>query len=85
MIQAGIMSMIGALLLTVGVTLALINVYPAAFLLSNETSLLPGWSMWLVPAVDPLCYWLGYRFWMYGVNKYQGVRIDAGFIFTRGC
>jgi ABC-2 type transport system permease protein len=60
------------ILLTVGIPFAFINFYPAAFLLSNETALLPGGAMWIVPAVGPVCYWLGYRFWMYGANKYQG-------------
>lgn len=60
------------LLLTVGVPLAFVNFYPAAFLLSYETSLIPHWAKWLVPLAGPLIYGLGYRFWMYGANKYQG-------------
>ncbi|WP_158630013.1 ABC transporter permease [Cohnella sp. AR92] len=60
------------LLLTVGVPLAFINFYPAAFLLSKEALLIPQWAMWAVPAVGPVCYWISYRFWMYSANKYQG-------------
>ncbi|WP_341280154.1 ABC-2 family transporter protein [Paenibacillus sp. FSL H8-0537] len=60
------------LLLTALVPLAFVSFYPAAFLLSNDATLLPQWAMWMVPIVGPLCYWAGYRFWMYGANKYQG-------------
>lgn len=60
------------LLLTVGVPLAFVNFYPAAFLLSNDTALLPHWAKWLIPLAGPVCYGLSYRFWMYGASKYQG-------------
>jgi ABC-2 type transport system permease protein len=60
------------ILLTFIVPFAFINFYPAAFLLSNETPLLSEWFMWLVPLIGPFCYWVGYRAWMFGINKYQG-------------
>ncbi|XID91071.1 ABC transporter permease [Paenibacillaceae bacterium WGS1546] len=60
------------LLLTFVIPFAFINYYPAAFLLSHDTSLLSSWAMWIVPAVGPLSYWIGYRVWMLGVNRYQG-------------
>jgi len=60
------------IILTVVVPLAFVNFYPASYLLSNDAALLPQWAMWVVPAVGPLCYWAGYKFWMHGVNKYQG-------------
>ncbi|MFD1956890.1 ABC transporter permease [Paenibacillus thailandensis] len=60
------------IVLTFVIPFAFINFYPVAFLLSHETPLLPAWTMWLVPAVGPFCYWAGYRIWMLGVNKYQG-------------
>lgn len=58
-------------LLTVVIPFAFINYYPAAFLLSKDTLWLPTWSMWFVPMVGPFCYWVAYRAWMGGVNKYQ--------------
>lgn len=60
------------ILLTFVIPFAFINYYPASFLLSRETPLLSDWAMWLVPLVGPLCLWAGYRFWMYGANRYQG-------------
>jgi len=60
------------LLLTVVVPLAFVNFYPTAYLLDNDTALLPPWAMWLVPLAGPIIYGLGYRFWMFGANKYQG-------------
>ncbi|GGH47358.1 ABC transporter permease [Paenibacillus silvae] len=59
-------------LLTFILPFAFINFYPAAFLLTKETPLLSSWTMWIVPVVGPLVYWLGYRLWMRSVNKYQG-------------
>ena len=60
------------ILLTFVVPFAFVNYYPAAYLLGKDSLLLPAWGMWLVPAVGPLVYWLGYVVWMRGVNKYQG-------------
>lgn len=60
------------ILLTVVIPLAFVNFYPASYLLSNETTLLPIWAKWCVPIVGPLCYWVGYKLWMFGTNKYQG-------------
>jgi ABC-2 type transport system permease protein len=60
------------LLLTFVIPFAFINYYPAAFLLSHDTSFLSSWAMWIVPAVGPLSYWIGYRVWMLSVNRYQG-------------
>jgi ABC-2 type transport system permease protein len=60
------------ILLTFVLPFAFINYYPAAFLLSNKTPLLPQWALWVVPVIGPICYWVGYRVWMFGVNKYEG-------------
>ncbi|THF74082.1 ABC transporter permease [Cohnella fermenti] len=60
------------LLLTIGVPLAFVNFYPAAFLLAHDSAPLPGWAMWLAPLVGPLVYGLGYLLWTSGANKYQG-------------
>lgn len=59
-------------LLTFVIPFAFINYYPAAFMLTKETALLSSWTMWIVPIVGPLCYFLGYRIWMSSVNRYQG-------------
>lgn len=59
-------------LLTFILPFAFINFYPAAFLLTKETPLLSSWTMWIVPVVGPLVYWLGYHLWMRSVNRYQG-------------
>ncbi len=58
--------------LTFIVPLAFINYYPAAVLLGKDTLYLSGWAYLIVPVVGPLCYWLSYRFWRFGVNRYQG-------------
>lgn len=60
------------ILLTVVIPLAFVNYYPASYLLSEETILLPLGAKWCVPLVGPLCYWIGYKLWMFGANKYQG-------------
>ncbi|NMO97959.1 ABC transporter permease [Paenibacillus lemnae] len=60
------------ILLTFVIPFAFINYYPASFLLSRDTMLLSDEVMWLVPLMGPLCCLAGYRFWMYGVNRYQG-------------
>ncbi|MCM3635821.1 ABC transporter permease [Paenibacillus camelliae] len=60
------------ILLTVVIPLAFVNYYPASYLMSHDTVMLPIWAKWFVPLVGLLCYWAGYRFWMFGANKYQG-------------
>jgi ABC-2 type transport system permease protein len=60
------------LTLTFIVPLAFVNYFPAAILLSRDTLFIPSWAFFLVPLAGPLCYWLAYRFWQFGANRYQG-------------
>jgi ABC-2 type transport system permease protein len=54
------------------VPLAFVNYYPSAFLLSKTTPLLSDWGARIAPLAGPVCLWIAYHVWMYGVNKYQG-------------
>jgi ABC-2 type transport system permease protein len=58
--------------LTVLVPFAFINFYPASSLLGKDGALFPGWIGWLTPVVGAVVFWLAYRVWMRGVNRYQG-------------
>ncbi|WP_156130634.1 ABC transporter permease [Paenibacillus durus] len=60
------------LLLTFVLPLAFVNFFPSAFLLSNNTSFLTGSILWFTPIIGPAVYYASYKFWMYGINKYQG-------------
>ncbi|WP_199613631.1 ABC transporter permease [Paenibacillus alkalitolerans] len=51
---------------------AFVNFFPSAFLLSKQTPLIPEWGTWFAPLVGPVCFWIGYKFWMYCADKYQG-------------
>lgn len=69
------MTIFGALpqvLLTLVFPLAFATFYPAATLLSKEGQLFPGWVGWLTPLVGPLFFWIAYRVWMRGIDRYQG-------------
>ncbi|GLV54115.1 multidrug ABC transporter permease [Dictyobacter sp. S3.2.2.5] len=57
--------------LTVVFPLAFVNFYPATTLLSKSGQFLPGWIGWVAPLVGPLIFWLSYRIWTYGMNRYQ--------------
>lgn len=58
--------------LTVIVPFAFVNFYPAAALLSKEGQLFPGRIGWITPLVGAVVFWLAYRVWNTGVDRYQG-------------
>jgi len=54
------------------VPLAFINFFPSTFMLAKESSYTYLFGTWISPFIGPFFYWLGYKFWMYSLNKYQG-------------
>lgn len=54
------------------VPFAFVNFFPSAYLLSKEAPLLSQWGAWIAPLAGPVCWGLGYWFWMLCVNRYQG-------------
>jgi ABC-2 type transport system permease protein len=60
------------IILVLVVPVAFINFFPSAFLLEKEAPLLGSWGMWIAPLIGPAIFWLGYRFWMICINRYQG-------------
>lgn len=54
------------------VPLAFVNFFPSVFLLGKQAPMIDELGTWIAPLMGPLFFWIGYRFFMYGVNKYQG-------------
>ncbi|WP_240420361.1 ABC transporter permease [Paenibacillus periandrae] len=54
------------------VPLAFVNFFPSTLILAKESSSIFQFGSWLSPLVGPFCYWIGYKLWMYSLNKYQG-------------
>lgn len=59
-------------LLTTIVPLAFVNFYPAMIVLGKDSGAVPEVVGWLTPLVGPVAFWFAYRFWMRGVDRYQG-------------
>lgn len=59
-------------MLTVIVPFAFVNFYPASVLLGKDGALFPGWIGWLAPVVGGIVFYLTYRVWMRGIDRYQG-------------
>lgn len=60
-------------ILTVALPFAFVTYYPAMVLLGKQdVGLFPSWLGWLSPLVAALLFWLAYRFWFYGLRRYEG-------------
>lgn len=52
--------------------LAFVNYFPAHYLLDRSPLGLPGWLPFAAPAVGVLSIWGAYKFWLWGMDRYQG-------------
>jgi ABC-2 type transport system permease protein len=60
------------LVLTWVVPLAFINFYPSLFLLEKNQMSINHWLGWMIPICGPVMFWIAYKLWEVGLNKYQG-------------
>jgi len=59
--------------LTFVIPYAFVNFYPAQIILNRgDDALFASWLPYATPAVGLLLFWIGYRVWSAGLNRYQG-------------
>lgn len=54
------------------VPLGFVNFVPSSYLLDKPVPFLGNYGFWIAPLVGPVFFWLAYKVFMYGINKYQG-------------
>ncbi len=58
--------------MTVVLPYAFVTFFPALFILGKQDySIFPSWFMYLSPAVAIVLFVIAYRFWMYGLSRYE--------------